>query len=198
LGFSNIHYFAAGASRYGTEVQGGYEFADKEYAGYFAHVPGYDSCVGCHDAHELEVKTAECFTCHAGFENAADIQMAGVDYDGDGDAEGVAAEVEHMAAALYDAIKAYSAEIGFPVIYDSHSYPYFFADNDGDGEVSPGEGIYPNKYATWTPNLLEAAYNYQYALKDPGGYAHNGKYVLQLLYDSIEAVGGDVSGLTRP
>lgn len=198
LGFSNIHYFAAGASRYGTEVQGGYEFDGKEYAGYFAHVAGYDTCIGCHDAHELEVKTAECFTCHAGFEDTHDIQMAGVDYDGDGEVEGIAAEVEHMAAALYDAIKAYSAEIGFPVIYDSHSYPYFFADSDGDGEVSPGEGIYPNKYATWTPNLLEAAYNYQYALKDPGGYAHNGKYVLQLLYDSIEAVGGDVSGLTRP
>lgn len=199
LRFSNVHYFAAGASRYGTEVKGGYEFAGKEYAGFFPHVAGYDTCTSCHDAHVLEVKTDECFTCHAGYEDTHDIRMSDVDYDGDGDVEeGIAGEVETMAGALYEAIKAYSAEIGFPVIYDSHSYPYFFADSDGDGEVSPGEGIYPNRYSTWTPNLLEAAYNYQYALKDPGGFAHNGKYVLQLIYDSIEAVGGDVSGLTRP
>ncbi len=199
LRFTNIHYFAAGASRYGTEVQGGYEFDGKEYVGFFAHVEGYDACTECHDAHELEVKTAECFTCHAGYEDVKDIRMSEVDYDGDGDvAEGIAGEVETMAAALYEAIKAYSAGIGFPVVYESHSYPYFFADLNGDGEATPDEANYGNRYGTWTPNLLEAAYNYQYALKDPGGFTHNGKYVLQLLYDSIVAVGGDVSGLTRP
>ncbi len=199
LRFSNIHYFAAGASRYGTEAQGGYEFDGKEYVGYFEHVAGYDTCTACHDAHALEVKTAECFTCHAGYEDVKDIRMSEVDYDGDGDvAEGIAGEVETMAAALYDAIKAYSAEIGFPVVYESHSYPYFFADANGDGEATPDEANYGNRYGTWTPNLLEAAYNYQYALKDPGGFAHNGNYVLQLLYDSIQAVGGDVAGMTRP
>jgi hypothetical protein len=46
--------------------------------------------------------------------------------------------------------------------------------------------------------LLAAAYNYQYSQKDPGAYAHNGKYMIQLVIDSIEAVGGDVSGFTRP
>ena len=66
------------------------------------------------------------------------------------------------------------------------------------GEVDPGEGIYPNQYATWTPRLLRAAYNYQYAQKDPGAFAHNAKYVLQALYDSLEDMGADVSGMTRP
>jgi len=67
--------------------------------------------------------------------------------------------------------------------------------------VDGGEAIYPNNYGAanaWTPNLLTAAYNYQYAQKDPGGYTHNAKYVIQLLYDSIEALGGDVSAYTRP
>ncbi|MCP5116157.1 MAG: polyheme membrane-associated cytochrome C, partial [bacterium] len=64
--------------------------------------------------------------------------------------------------------------------------------------VDPGEGIFPNRYATWTPRLLQAAYNYQYATKDPGGYAHNGAYVLQLLYDSLADIGGDTSAMTRP
>ena len=67
IGFVNVHYFPAGASRFGTEVQGGYEFAGKTYVGYFEHVQGYPSCTDCHDAHELEVKTDNCFTCHAGW-----------------------------------------------------------------------------------------------------------------------------------
>ncbi len=52
-------------------------------------------------------------------------------------------------------------------------------------------------FASWTPNLLRAAYNYQDSTKDPGGFAHNSSYVMQILYDSIRAVGGDVTGLTR-
>src|SRR5580765_6911169 len=29
------------------------------------------------------------------------------------------------------------------------------------------------------------AYNYQFSVKDPGSFAHNGKYIIELLYDSI-------------
>ena len=35
-------------------------------------------------------------------------------------------------------------------------------------------------------------------MKDPGAYAHNPTYILQVLYDSIEDVGGDVTSLVRP
>lgn len=34
--------------------------------------------------------------------------------------------------------------------------------------------------------LLKAAYNYQTSLKDPGAYAHGGKYIIELMYDSVE------------
>jgi hypothetical protein len=114
--------------------------------------------------------------------------MDSTDYDGDGDTEeGIAGEIETMAEALYAAMQAYaeSTDGVSAIVYDAHAYPYFF---DDAGE----------RYATWTPRLLKAAYNYQYAQKDPGAFAHNPAYVLQVLYDSIEDAGGDVSGMTRP
>ena len=41
----------------------------------------------------------------------------------------------------------------------------------------------PNRYRSWTPRLLKAAYNYQVVSKDPGAYTHNPTYALQLLHD---------------
>lgn len=188
LRFLNIHYFAAGATRYGSDVGGGYEYEGQEYVGYFEHVNGFQSCADCHDAHELEVKTAECATCHADFEDVRDIRMNDVDYDGDGDVvEGMFSEIDTLRDALYAAMQTYAADNDATdqIVYNSARYPYYF-NEAGD------------RYTTWTPALLEAAYNYQYALKDPGGFAHNGKYVVQLLIDAINALGGDVSIFARP
>ncbi len=188
LRFSNIHYFPAGATRYGADVNAGYQFVGKEYVGYFPHVPGFEACTDCHDAHELEVMTDNCFTCHAGLESVEDIRMSTDDYDGDGDTTvGLYHEIANLKDALYVAMQAYSEANADTdvIVYNSHAYPYFFND--------AGES-----YATWTPNLLAAAYNYQYASKEPGAFVHNGQYMIQLLYDSIQTVGGDVSGLTRP
>ena len=188
LRFLNVHYFPAGASRYGSEANAGFEFGGKSYAGYFEHVAGFQSCTDCHDAHELEVKEEACSTCHAGAEDVEDIRMSDVDFDGDGDAaEGLYGEIATLKDALYAAMQAYSASTAGVdgIVYDSHSYPYYFTD--------AGE-----RYATWTPSLLKAAYNYQYASKDPGGFAHNGEYFVQLLIDSIQAVGGSTAGFTRP
>ena len=191
LGFINVHYFAAGASLFGSEAGGAYEFDGNDYVGRFEHVGNFDTCVECHDTHALEVKYEACGNCHEGVESEEDlhnIRISETDFDGDGDAaEGIAGEVETMNEALLVAMNAYAAatEGVDAIVYDSHSYPYFF--NDAE-----------ERYATWTPNLLRAAYNYQYAQKDPGGFAHNGQYILQALYDSIAAVGGDVSGMTRP
>ncbi|MEJ2413635.1 MAG: hypothetical protein P8Y34_11700 [Anaerolineales bacterium] len=186
--FINVHYFPAGATRYGADSGVGYEFPGKTYVGFFEHVDGFQGCTDCHDAHELEVKTDTCFTCHAGKDSVDDIRMSDVDYDGDGDVEeGMYGEVETLKEALYAAMQAYSANTAGVdgIVYDAHSYPYYFND--------AGES-----YSTWTPSLLEAAYNYQYVTKDPGGFAHNGKYIVQLLIDSVQAVGGSTSSFTRP
>jgi hypothetical protein len=187
LGFVNVHYFAAGATRNGADVNGMYEFPGKEYAGYFEHVDGFAACTDCHDAHELEVKVDACAACH-GTSDLAMIRMRSDDFDGDGDTEeGLAGEVAGLSDLLYAAMQAYTAadEDLQDIVYNGSRYPYFF---DTDGE----------RFASWTPDLLAAAYNYQYVQKDPGAFAHNATYVIQTLIDSIEALGGDVTGLTRP
>lgn len=195
VGFSNIHYFAAAATLYGTAAKGGYEYDGKTYDSKFEHVAGYDSCIDCHNPHTLEVKVDECSVCHtnvSSVEDLVDIRMPGslVDYDGDGNLqEGIMAEIEGMQEMLYAALQAYGAEVsGTALVYDSHSYPYFFIDGDGDGEVTEGEAVFPNQYNAWTPRLAQAAYNYQVSQKDPGEFAHGGKYIIQLLYDSIESL----------
>ena len=197
--FQNVHYFAAGATLFGREVQGAYEFDGQEYLGRNEHVNAFNTCSECHNAHALEVEFQECSECHENVQAPEDlmaIRVSEVDYDGDGDVtEGIYGEIQTINDALYAAIQDYAANVaGTPILYDAHSYPYFFADDNGNGELDEGEG----SYATWTPNLLKAAYNYQYAQKDPGAFAHNGNYVIQILIDSINGVGGDTSVMTRP
>jgi hypothetical protein len=204
LRFINIHYFAAGATLFGSDVQGAYQYPDKEYLGRFAHVEPYSNCSQCHNTHMLEVEVEECSVCHAGVESAEDlrnIRIATDDFDGDGDAaEGIAGEISTMADMLYAAMQDYAANTdgASAIVYDSHAYPYFFVDTNANGEPDEDEASYGNQYNTWTPRLLRAAYNYQYVQKDPGAFAHNGKYVIQVLYDNLEDLGADVSGMTRP
>ncbi len=193
LGFTNIHYYAAAATQAGGAAMGGYQYEGKTYDAKFTHVAGYDTCNGCHDPHTLELRIEECSTCHTGVASAddlKDVRMYGsaVDYDGDGNTdEGVYYEIEGLRELLYEAIQAYAEDVsGTPVVYDSHAYPYFFIDTDGDGEASEEEANYGNQYNAWTGRLTKAAYNYQVSVKDPGAYAHGGKYIIQLLYDSIE------------
>jgi hypothetical protein len=187
LGFSNIHYYAAAATHYGTVAKGGYEYEGKSYDGEFDHVPGYDTCIDCHDQHTLQVRFEECTQCHQDLtseEDLVNIRMPGslVDYDGDSDLEeGIMAEIQGLQEMLYGAMQAYSSEVaGSQVTYDAASYPYFF-DEAGEG------------FAAWTPRLAKAAYNYQVSQKDPGEFAHGGKYIIQLLYDSIESLNEAIS-----
>lgn len=202
LRFRNIHYFAAGATLFGGEAQGGYEYANREYAGRFLHVDGFQTCDECHDAHALTINEQACLGCHSGVEDVDEIRAPGdaVDYDGDGDTEeGIQGEIDTMRETLYESMQAYAADtLNQPIIYYPASYPYYFLDTNGNGQPDEDELNSDNGYAPWAPRLLRAAYNYQYVTKDPGGYAHNSAYVMQLLYDSIQDVGGSVQGMTRP
>jgi hypothetical protein len=199
IGFQNIHYFAAGATLFGVDSAGAYTYADKEYAGRNAHVAGFDTCIGCHDPHKLEVNEAACATCHAGTTSPQEIRGAETpDYDGDAASEGVYGEIETLREALLAQIQAYATEKSTAIAYDSHSYPYFFNDTNANGVADPDEAVRSNGYKGFTPNLLKAAYNYQLATKDPGSFAHNPTFIAQVLIDSIEAIGGDISKYTRP
>ncbi|MBC8264563.1 MAG: hypothetical protein H8E47_10625, partial [Anaerolineales bacterium] len=191
LSFANVHYFVAGATLFGGEAMGGYQYEGKTYDAKFAHVEGIDTCIDCHDAHTLEVKVEVCSACHAGVSSEEDLesirlQGSMTDFDGDGDVvEGIAHEIEDLQEILYGAIQAYAADlVGVPIVYDSHRYPYWFTDAE-------------ERYGTWTPSLLRAAYNYQFSLKDPGAFAHGGKYLIQLLYDSIEDLDANLAADLR-
>ena len=203
LRFLNVHYFAAGATRFGAEVNGAFQYPDKEYAGYFEHSDDMAACSDCHGAHSLELDEAACVECHEEMEDSEDIRDIRynfADYNGNGDEEeGLYYEIESMQEMLYQAMQAYALEtVGTGIAYESHTHPYFFIDTNGDGIADADEVAGENQYATWTPRLLQAAYNYQYVSKDPGAFAHNGAYILQVLYDGLEDLGADVSGMTRP
>ncbi|MDH3241993.1 MAG: polyheme membrane-associated cytochrome C [Alphaproteobacteria bacterium] len=203
LGFINVHYRAAAATLWGTGAKGGYEYAGKTYHGRFRHTPTHATCTQCHDPHRLTVKEAECAACHGG-KALKDIRSSRVDYDGDGNmTEGIAQEIATLHGALGKAISAYAANIGkSPILYDSHHHPYFFTDKNANGAVDPGEAVRANAYKAWTPRLVRAAYNFQFIAKDPGAYAHNPVYAVQLLYDSLESLGVkvevDLTKMTRP
>lgn len=186
--FSNIHYFAAGATLFGADAQGAYMYEGKEYASQNMHADPagkMNTCKDCHDVHALEPKVEACATCH-GTSDPTTVRESPVDYDGDGNlAEGIKGEVDTLADALFAQIQTYAEANGGAIAYDPHVYPYF---SGADGK----------SYAAWTPRLLKAAFNYQYIQKDPGAYVHNPKFVMQFLIDSIEDLGGDVSTYTRP
>jgi hypothetical protein len=205
LSFINVHYFAAGATLFGTQAKGAYEYAGKTYQGRLKHISTFDTCTECHETHTGEVKTQGCSSpfCHGGAK-LANIRKDQKDYDGDGNrTEGISYEVAGVANVLYSAIQKYAADVAkTPIVYSGGSYPYFFKDTNGNGQADPDETVRANGYASWTPRLLCAAYNLQYVNKDPGAFAHNPKYIIQVMYDSIADLATkasiDMTKLTRP
>ena len=229
LSFPDVHYGPAGATLFGSEARGAYQYAGGRYAGRDPHVLDFDTCIDCHGAHRLTVDEELCATCHgrrAGADTTKPRHVASgirscsgchgtvevenirghkdyttpVDYDGDGDVkEGFAYEVTTIHDALYAAIQAYAdSVVEASIVYEAQTPPYFFADGNGNGEPDADETTPESSYGTWTPRMLKAAYNYHYVSKDPGAFAHNGKYIVQVLYDSLRDIGGDTRDMIRP
>jgi len=150
------------------------------------HARSVESCVSCHDPHSLQVAKDTCTTCH---ENGTpdDIRLSRLSFDGSGDLEkGIRADIVANAQRLSDFMGECSAQVaGTPIIYDAHSYPYFFTDANADGRIDAVDGR-SVAYAAWTPRQLRAAYNWKFVTADAGAFAHNPHYMLALLYDSIE------------
>ena len=127
------------------------------------------------------------------------------DFDGNGKEEGLAREIAGLQSQLYAAIQTYSKNVGgTPIAFTKAAFPYWYADTNGNGRIDPEEMKMANKYAAYTPRLLQAVFNYTYSVRDPGGAYHNGRYVLQLLYDSLESLaasgkaGVNMNGKVRP
>ncbi len=78
--------------------------------------------------------------------------------------------------------------------YNGAAYPYFFKDTNKNGVVDASE----TTAMKFDSKTLRASFNYQYSQKEPGAWAHNNKYIVQILYDSIDDLDGDLTGLIRP
>ena len=194
LRFINIHY-APAALAMGADARGGFEYPGREYAGRFAHVEGFDTCVGCHEPHSTQVKVETCSACH-GDVALADIRLGLPDVDGDGDiSEGAAAEIHTLHDALGEAIIAYAEDHGGPIAY-AKGFPYFFSDLNGNGQVDEDERRRDNGYVAFTARLLRATYNYQAVATAPNAWAHNPRYAAQLLFDSIEDLNANAPVVT--
>jgi len=207
LDFINVHYTAAAAMMFGNQARVGYEYPGKTYAGRFMHQEPYTRCTACHATHALEVKVNDCMACHKEVTSKATLHLLradNIDRDGNGDLkEGVAQEIDHLKAKLFAAITDYAKTVvGKPIVYTPEVYPYFFNDLNGNGVADKDEAKFPNRYKSWTPRLMKAAYNYQFVFKDPGAYAHNPDYAAQLMLDSLADLGVkvkvDIASAKRP
>ena len=209
LNFLHVHYYPAGATIYGTEAKVAYEYEGKSYVGRFAHMPNVSTCTGCHQPHTGEVKIDRCGGCHDGVKAVADLANIRVaskgDFDGNGREEGLAREIANLQTELYKAILTYSENVGgTPVAFTKAAFPYWYADTNRNGRIDPEEMKMANKYTAYTPRLLQAVFNYTFSVRDPGGAYHNGRYVLQLLYDSLDSLaqsgkaGVTMAGKVRP
>ncbi|MDF1536484.1 MAG: hypothetical protein P1S46_08300 [bacterium] len=180
--FRNMHYLASAAVLYAEK---GYEYAGSEYSG--EHIHAALGCVRCHMAEEPGTEevgghtfhmahgsteaTTYCTPCHP--------SMAAIDNPW-GTGTDAANDVAYMLTVLLnDAIEAYDSPDDADTtaqVYFTESYPYFILNESAGGNTSQG----------WDPPLAEAAFNWQFIKKDPGAYAHNWKYAVQLLHDSYK------------
>ena len=203
LEFVDIHGAAPGATIYGDEAQGAYQYAAHSYFGLRNHTSNFGSCTNCHNPHQLDVNPEDCENCHSGYDAGqplSSIRFSIVDYDGNGNiSEGIAEEIKSLQDYLYIALQKYASETaGSDIVYTSETAPYFFVDLNRSKVAEDEETNLTNRYTSWTPRLLKAAYNYHYTIRDSGGFAHHPKYIIQLLYDSLESLGADVGNLSRP
>src|SRR6185503_8183561 len=161
FGFRNVHYYAAAATLYGGKTHGGYEYEGLTYDSKHTHVQGYDSCIGCHNPHTLKVKVDECAACHENVATVDDLKSirmvsSAKDYDGDGNVEeGMYYEIQGLQEVLYAEMQKYAADkTGAGIVYDPAAFPYWFADEDGDGAADQNqEGAV--RFSTWTARLLK-------------------------------------------
>jgi hypothetical protein len=127
------------------------------------------------------------------------------DFDGNGREEGLGSEVANLQRELYAGIQQYARNVGGTAIaFTVEAHPYWYRDTNGNGRVDPEELQPANKYPAYTPRLLQAVYNYTFVQRDPGDAYHNGRYAVQLLYDSLESLaasgkaGVTMQGKVRP
>jgi hypothetical protein len=137
----------------------------------------------------------------------------GVDIDGNGAVAGIDAEIFGPTALscagtcskgglvnkLAVAIQTYANVVAGQSISWTTSFPgHFYIYGSPAGTVTPPDEwtpVYPsttvvpqvpaNVFTNYTPALVRALYNYQAIYNDPGAWAHNPRYAIEILFDAI-------------
>jgi hypothetical protein len=203
LSFVNPHYLDSGSLLWSRNAWE-YIFSGISQT-YFTGIPAHQqlNCTGCHmteanadnteGGHTWHARVETCQQCHGPIADFEEIQ-ASADYDGDGQVKTVyeeigiitpraAPDVGSDGTGLFGQLVAALEAQG--IFYNADSYPYFFMADGG-------------QYRLWTSNQLTAAFNLSWAYKAGSCvYFHNSKYVVQILLDSLTALGGAPTGV-RP
>jgi hypothetical protein len=163
---------------------GGYHYAGKTY-GNSSHTNLETGCVHCHMSpvaeqndignHGFYPSTSACVDCHGDVE----------DFDVLGGQSDVKAKLQSLRVKLNT--DGYLTRDGVNPLSAS----------DLDDEDFGEDNARPQTAAV--PAIIAGSlYNYFILARGSAYGVHNPKYVNQLVYDSIEAVGGDLTGFTRP
>ncbi len=73
------------------------------------------------------------------------------------------------------------------IFYNPDVYPYFFRTSESSKQT------YLNSVTQWKESELISAFNLHFVNKEKGTYVHNYPYAMQLLYDSLKALGVEPS-----
>ncbi|WP_243372546.1 hypothetical protein [Geotalea sp. SG265] len=219
LPFLNPHYLGTAAMLWGAN---GYEYAGKSYSFNTAHQAA--NCTTCHMANptpdnlagghtwERNVATCNVASCHGGFGPipavagtvTPDLSTYRATFDTNnysGDANGATQGIADAIRSLQQRLIGLLAAQATPIFYNDLKYPYFFADSAST-----------NSFTAWTPATYKAAFNLSFVVKGlpsgatsqanvPNGSAaaHDYKYCIQLLQDSItDLSGAPIPGAFRP
>jgi hypothetical protein len=196
------HYFPAASTLYGKEAANWAQYAGMNYTGRNDH-GGQNGCVFCHDAHTGDLPAdgaaanqigGKCGVCHfneagATISTLAELQETRQfgfegDIDGNGAEESLQVEINGLGSTLYQAIQAYAANVSNtpicnPTPTDNKVYV------QANTTDACGTGANATAYNKFTPRLLNAVYNFLMYQQDPGTWAHNPRYTIEVLFDAI-------------
>jgi hypothetical protein len=200
-GFINPHYLGGAATVFGADAQGWAQYPNMVYTAANKH-GGVASCTYCHDAHDgslpkdsdIEAKCGKCHFDEAGqpvktilaLEEVRQFGFEG-DIDGDGIEKSLKLEIDGLAAKMYQAMQAYARDVvGTPIVY-TDAYPYFMNATTNAAYAK-----------IMTPRLLRATYNYKWYKADPGAWAHNPRYAIEVLYDALFDLNAGLKAAAKP
>jgi hypothetical protein len=177
------------ADVYAGAGKGAYEYIPKAYRN-SSHTNFSTGCVQCHmppvaengniGNHSFYPQTSACKNCHGTLDN----------FDVSGGQSLVKKELQTLRVRL-NTLLLLSRDGINPLTSDDLEDEDFAADGAMPKTAVPANGAVPATTAG-------ALYNYFVMARGSGYGVHNPTYVKQILYDSIEAVGGDLTGLVRP